>query len=337
MLAMAKARQLANEGFETLLVCFNSPLARVLADETRDVAEQDRPPPRQHVPPARARTSRARRTRCRRSPTRSRPGGSRTSCAIALDEAIGSCGPSLPRDRGRRGSGLRHRLARVARGAPLRREGGRPVRLPRSGAGDLPCRPDRGAGADRIPPRLQLPQRAADPRAASSRFAKGGLSSVARREDGRPVELIEADDDAADRRGAAQGPPSAGRGRGRRARVDRGADRFRPRALGRLEAAALRQPGPVERRGRRRRTAARAGRADVPEQPPDVVLCDSIRRFKGLERPVIVLLEIPRDDPDRLDRLLYIGASRARQHLVVIAPVAVMRRLEHSGDIPHHT
>ncbi len=66
---------------------------------------------------------------------------------------------------------------------------------------------------------------------------------------------------------------------------------------------------------------------EVPEQPEDVVLCDSVRRFKGLERPVIVLLEVPRDDPDRLDRLLYIGASRATQHLVVIAPTAVLRRL----------
>ena len=66
---------------------------------------------------------------------------------------------------------------------------------------------------------------------------------------------------------------------------------------------------------------------DVPEPPKDVVLCESIRRFKGLERPVIVLLEVPRDDPDRLDRLLYIGASRARQHLVVIVPLAVVRRL----------
>ena len=66
---------------------------------------------------------------------------------------------------------------------------------------------------------------------------------------------------------------------------------------------------------------------DVPEQPKDVVLCESIRRFKGLERPVIVMLEVPRDDPERLDRLLYIGASRAMQHLVVIVPLAVVRRL----------
>jgi len=66
---------------------------------------------------------------------------------------------------------------------------------------------------------------------------------------------------------------------------------------------------------------------EVPEPPKDVVLCESIRRFKGLERPVVVMLEVPRDDPDRLDRLLYIGASRARQHLVVIVPLAVVRRL----------
>jgi hypothetical protein len=66
---------------------------------------------------------------------------------------------------------------------------------------------------------------------------------------------------------------------------------------------------------------------NVPEPPKDVVLCESIRRFKGLERPVVVLLELPRDDPERLDRLIYVGASRARQHLVIITPVAVLRRL----------
>jgi hypothetical protein len=58
---------------------------------------------------------------------------------------------------------------------------------------------------------------------------------------------------------------------------------------------------------------------DVPEQPSDVILCDSIRRFKGLEKPVVVLCELRLDDR-RLDRLMYVGASRARQHLVVIGP-----------------
>ena len=66
--------------------------------------------------------------------------------------------------------------------------------------------------------------------------------------------------------------------------------------------------GAVDDEGRLLGLAAEA----VPEPPTDVVLCDSIRRFKGLERPVVILLEVPRDDPERLDRLLYIAASRAR-------------------------
>jgi hypothetical protein len=61
----------------------------------------------------------------------------------------------------------------------------------------------------------------------------------------------------------------------------------------------------------------------APEQPTDTILCDSIRRFKGLEREVVVLVEL--DGPDqRLERLMYVGATRARQHLVFVgvAPVA---------------
>jgi hypothetical protein len=65
----------------------------------------------------------------------------------------------------------------------------------------------------------------------------------------------------------------------------------------------------------------------VPGQPKDVVLCESIRRFKGLERPVVIFLEVPRDDPERLDRFLYIASSRAIQHLVAIVPLAIVRRL----------
>jgi ATP-dependent exoDNAse (exonuclease V) beta subunit len=54
-----------------------------------------------------------------------------------------------------------------------------------------------------------------------------------------------------------------------------------------------------------------------------VILCETIRRFKGLERPVVVLVELKADD-SRLSRLLYVGASRATQHLVVIASAAVL-------------
>jgi hypothetical protein len=55
---------------------------------------------------------------------------------------------------------------------------------------------------------------------------------------------------------------------------------------------------------------------EAPPQPTDTILFDSIRRFKGLEREVVVLVEL--DEPDeRRDRLMYVGATRAKQHLVV--------------------
>jgi ATP-dependent exoDNAse (exonuclease V) alpha subunit len=58
-----------------------------------------------------------------------------------------------------------------------------------------------------------------------------------------------------------------------------------------------------------------------------VILFDTIRRFKGLERPVIVLVELGGAEAKMLDRLLYVGASRARQHLVVIGTSEVLDRL----------
>ncbi|MBA2557744.1 MAG: NERD domain-containing protein [Chloroflexi bacterium] len=63
-----------------------------------------------------------------------------------------------------------------------------------------------------------------------------------------------------------------------------------------------------------------------PEPPADVVFFDSIRRFKGLEREVIVLVELAPDDP-LLERFLYVGMTRALNHLIVIAPSAVLARI----------
>ncbi|CAN5580838.1 hypothetical protein BH23CHL7_BH23CHL7_15950 [soil metagenome] len=56
---------------------------------------------------------------------------------------------------------------------------------------------------------------------------------------------------------------------------------------------------------------------EVPEQPTDTILCDSIRRFKGLEREVVVLVELDGSD-QRAEQLLYVGATRARQHLITV-------------------
>ncbi len=53
-----------------------------------------------------------------------------------------------------------------------------------------------------------------------------------------------------------------------------------------------------------------------------MTVCDSIRRFKGLEREVVILCELPTAG-ERLDELLYVGITRARGHLVVVGPALV--------------
>ena len=67
----------------------------------------------------------------------------------ALDAAIELRRRPVPRDRHRRGPGLRGRLARCRSRRSCDAEGGRPVRLPRPGPGDLPRRRGRGPRAAR--------------------------------------------------------------------------------------------------------------------------------------------------------------------------------------------
>lgn len=87
--------------------------------------------------------------------------------------------------------------------------------------------------------------------------------------------------------------------------------------------------GSVDREGR-----SLALPADhVPPQPFDTILCETIHRFKGLEADVVVLVELRPDDP-RLPMLLYIGASRAKQHLVVVARPEMTDRLRRPDAPP---
>jgi len=61
---------------------------------------------------------------------------------------------------------------------------------------------------------------------------------------------------------------------------------------------------------------------------PGKVLLDSIRRFKGLERRVIVLTGIDELAPEDENGLLYVALSRARVHLVVIATASTIARCQ---------
>jgi hypothetical protein len=66
---------------------------------------------------------------------------------------------------------------------------------------------------------------------------------------------------------------------------------------------------------------------------PTKVLLESVRRFKGLERPVIVLTGIDDLPATEEQALLYVGLSRARVHLVIVATEATMERVG-SGATP---
>ncbi len=64
----------------------------------------------------------------------------------------------------------------------------------------------------------------------------------------------------------------------------------------------------------------------VPDEPEDCVVFETVRRFKGLEREVVVLVELP-DTAARLDELLYVGLTRATTQLIVVAGSKLVSRL----------
>ncbi len=71
----------------------------------------------------------------------------------------------------------------------------------------------------------------------------------------------------------------------------------------------------------------------VPDEPPDagIVRFETVRRFKGLERPVVILCELP-DEHARLDQLLYTALTRATALLVVLVPPKLSRRFASMGS-----
>ncbi len=76
---------------------------------------------------------------------------------------------------------------------------------------------------------------------------------------------------------------------------------------------------------------------DIWPTPRGQVYCTTIYDFKGLERAVVILADIRRWPPewDNMVRLLYVGCSRARNHLIVLlaqnAPRKVQRAFTAAG------
>ena len=52
---------------------------------------------------------------------------------------------------------------------------------------------------------------------------------------------------------------------------------------------------------------------------PGYVQCETVHAFKGLERAVVVLAEVGDEGRAKPEEMLYVGGSRAKTHLVVIA------------------
>jgi len=325
MLAAEKARRLAREGFSTLLICFNAPLARMLSEETAAVA---------------AETGRIDVTTfhqlCQDLGREAGVLGERPEPVPQRwwDETL----PNALVEAGER-LGPRYHAIVVDEGQDFAPDWLLALEaLSFGGREDVLYvfhDPAQAIFREDVVGQLGLQEYPLDLNCRNAqsihrvveRFALGGLVSEALRDDGRSPELIPAEDAAA--------TVEALRTTLHRLRVDEDVPPWQIAVLTgtRLEESAvwrqrrfgnevLENPA-VDAAGKHLGAAA----LEAPELPSDAILCDTIRRFKGLERPVIILVELDGIDAAKLDRLLYVGASRARQHLVVIAPAAVLERL----------
>lgn len=57
-----------------------------------------------------------------------------------------------------------------------------------------------------------------------------------------------------------------------------------------------------------------------PDLSTQEILCNTIHQFKGLESPVVILVETELRSFERLRNWLYVGTSRARNHLIILQP-----------------
>jgi hypothetical protein len=80
-----------------------------------------------------------------------------------------------------------------------------------------------------------------------------------------------------------------------------------------------------------RRRLGRFRLADIVE--PDAVLWSTVHAFKGLERAVVILAELGERHEEDVERYVRVGASRARNHLIVIASFRVASRIRELAHI----
>ncbi|CAN5580054.1 hypothetical protein BH23CHL7_BH23CHL7_15890 [soil metagenome] len=316
LLAREKARRLAAEGFATLLVCFNQPLARQLAD---DLADASAPGGLDvltfHELCLRLGTEAG--TLPSPEPTVKDQAWFDEVLPTGLDAAIGA------------GAGGRYHAIVVDEGQDFARSWLESLELMLGEPGvDVLYvfhDPEQALYRDDVVATLGLPEYYVEMNCRNTgpihrfaaRYAPGLAGASVLREDGREVEVIEA--------APGRETVEALRVLLHRLVADEG---LAPWQVAVLTGGSLAK-SEVWRQRRFGNQVLWNGAYDdaghslglaadqTPEQPSDTILCDSIRRFKGLEREVVVLVELDKSDP-RLEQLLYVGATRARQHLVLI-------------------
>jgi hypothetical protein len=74
---------------------------------------------------------------------------------------------------------------------------------------------------------------------------------------------------------------------------------------------------------------------DEPDGKPGAVLTTTIHGFKGLERPVVILAELGERHEEDLEPYLYVGGSRAKNHLIILATEPVARELRVLAGVAH--
>jgi Nuclease-related domain/AAA domain/UvrD-like helicase C-terminal domain len=326
LVACEKARDLARQGFVTLLVCFNQPLARDMADQLEDEIESTN---RLKVTTFHQLCEDLAREAGTLDPKPANPGSAWFSTALpgGLLRAIETLGPrfnAIVVDEGQD-----FELDWLESLELLLHDPASDVLYVFHDPAQAVYRADRVASLGLA--RFELDEDCRNPGPIHDlvqRFYTGDVPTTALREGGLAPEVIE----------AAAGQPTIDALRATLHRLRHDED-VRPWEIavlvgGSLEDSLIWQAsghrfgnevlwnGQVDDSGRLRGLAF----SEVEPQPTDTTLVDSIRRFKGLDRSVVILAELRPDDP-RLEQLLYIGLSRARHHLVVIAPAPLANRL----------
>lgn len=315
MLAHEKARRLAAEGFRTLLVCFNQPLARMLAD---DLAGSPAPGGLDVLTfhELCLRLGREAETLPIPEPVEKTQDWWDVVLPGALDAAI----PKV---------GGRYHAVVVDEGQDFEKDWLESLYLMLADPDDdvlyVFHDPEQALYRDDVVGTLSLPEFHLDWNCRNtgpihrfaSEFAPGLAAAEVLREEGRAVETIDVD--------TSGGVLEAVRKVLHRLVVE---DRLAPWQIAVLTGVPLSRSAVWRQRRFGNQVLWNGSYADeghslglsadaAPEQPTDTILCDSIRRFKGLEREVVVLVELDQSDR-RLTQLMYVGSTRARQHLVVI-------------------